>query len=562
MSSSDVAPNVPPQTGPASVSPEQAPARLNRSRLVGSLAGIMLSLLLAAMDQTIVSTALPRIVADLQGLEHYAWVVTSYLVASTAVTPVVGKVSDMYGRKPLFIIGIISFLVASVLCGLSQTMLQLVIFRGLQGIGAGILMASVFASIADLFPPRERGKWQGLVAAVFGLAGVVGPVAGGYITDYWTWRWIFYINIPLGLVALVVVILGLPRGGGHGRRAIDYLGVASLITTVVPFLLALSLGGRELPWTSPQVLGLFGVSAASLVVFLFVEARAPEPVVPLKLFRNSIFVVSIGATLLTSVGMYGSLIFVPLFVQAILGASPSEAGAVLVPMTLSIVLGSAISGQVISHWGRYRLIALGGIGVMAVGMFLLTGLTPGADLMTVVRDGVLVGFGLGVTMPLYVIAVQNAFPYQVLGQVTSALQFFRSVGATIGVAAMGALMVTGFQGELRSRLAGTAAAQLPPEQMARLTQPESLLSADALGQITRQIGAAAPGASELAGQLLDVVRGALASSLHTVFLVGFVCTILSFVITLFLRDVPLRRTHHEAVADTSGVRPGGDGRGH
>ena len=550
-----------PQTGPASASPEQVPARLTRSRLIGSLAGIMLSLLLAAMDQTIVSTALPRIVTDLQGLEHYAWVVTAYLVSSTAVTPVVGKVSDMYGRKPLFIIGIIAFLAASALCGLSQSMTQLIIFRGLQGIGAGILMASVFASIADLFPPRERGKWQGLVAAVFGLAGVVGPVAGGYITDYWTWRWIFYINIPLGLVALTVVILGLPRGGGHGRRTIDYLGVASLITTVVPFLLALSLGGRELPWSSPQVLGLFGVSVVSLVAFLFVENRAPEPIVPLRLFSNPIFVVSIGATFLTAVGMYGSLIFVPLFVQAILGASPSAAGEILVPMTLSIVTGSVISGQVISRWGRYKLIALSGIGIMAAGMFLLTRLTPGAAFMTVVWDGVLVGFGLGVTMPLYVIAVQNAFSYQVLGQVTAALQFFRSIGATVGVAAMGALMVTGFRGELQSRLAGTAAAQLPPEQIARLTQPEALLTSDALGQITQQIGASAPGASEMASQLLSVVRNALSSSLHTVFVAGFICTVLSFAITLFLREIPLRRSHHEVVTDTPGARQAGNGNG-
>ncbi|MDO8531443.1 MAG: MDR family MFS transporter [Dehalococcoidia bacterium] len=559
MSSVNAARKPLPQTGPASAPPEQTPARLPRSRLIISLAGIMLSLLLAAMDQTIVSTALPRIVADLQGLEHYAWVVTAYLVASTAVTPVVGKVSDMYGRKPLFIIGIISFLAASALCGLSQSMTQLIIFRGLQGIGAGILMASVFSSIADIFPPRERGKWQGLVAAVFGLAGVVGPAAGGYITDNLTWRWIFYVNIPLGLLALAVVVMGLPYVRGHGRKTIDYPGVAFLILTVVPFLLALSLGGRDLPWSSAQVLGLLGLSVVSFVALLRVESRAAEPIVPLGLFRNSIFVVSIGATLLTAMGMFGSLIFVPLYVQAILGGTPTQAGFILMPMTLSMVVGSVISGQLISRWGRYRLVALSGIAIMSLGMFLLTRLTPGVDFMTVTRDGVLVGFGLGITMPLYVIAVQNAFPHQVLGQVTASLQFFRSIGATVGVAVMGALMVTRFQGELQSRLAGVATARISPEQLARLAQPEALLTTDALGQLTQQIGAGAPGASELAGQLLAVVRNALASSLQDVFLAGFIVTLLSFAITLFLKEIPLRKTHHEAVQTAGDARPGGNG---
>ncbi|MBI4307189.1 MAG: MFS transporter [Chloroflexi bacterium] len=560
MSSSDTGQATLAQVPVAPHSPEPTMKGLKRPRLVASLAGILLSLLLAAMDQTIVSTALPRIVADLRGLEHYAWVVTAYLVASTAVAPVAGKLSDIYGRKPLFIIGIVLFLAASALCGISQTMAQLIVFRSLQGLGAGVIMASVFTAIADIFPPAERGKWQGLLGAVFGIASVVGPAAGGYLTESWSWRLVFYVNLPLGMVALAVVAAGLPHTQQHRRRPpIDYWGVALLVATVVPLLLALSLGGREFAWTSPPVLGLFAMFLASLGLFLLVEARVAEPIVPLTLFRNSIFTVSIGATFLTAMGMFGSLIFVPLYVQAILGGSPTEAGAVLTPMMLSNVVGSVVGGQAVARWGRYRIIALIGIAIMSLGMFLLTGLRPGVDSLTIVRDGVLVGFGLGITFPVYVIAVQNAFPYQVLGQVTASLQFFRSIGATVGVAVLGALMTTRFQGELRTGLPSVATGDLRADQIARLTNPDVLLTPNALDRLTQEIGASVPGASALAAQVYLAVRSALALALHDVFIVAFGVTLLCLGVTFFLREIPLRRTHHEApIASTDARRNGND----
>ena len=367
-----------------------------RSRIIVSVVGVLLAMSLAALDQTIVATALPRVVADLGGFGQFAWVFTAYMLASTTSIPIMGKLSDIYGRKWALAGGIVIFLVGSILCGISQDMLQLILFRGVQGLGAGAIIAISYAVVGDVFPPAQRGKWTGVVGAVMALAVISGPLVGGLVTDHLTWRWIFFINVPTGLLTLAVILGGMADvRDPHVSNRIDYRGLISLIACVVPLLLALTWAGTVYPWVSIQVIGLLVFSGVMAVIFLWAEGRAWEPLIPRELFTNSIFTIAVLVTFLTAIGMYAAIMLIPLFVQGVTGASATDAGFTLMPAMLSGVIGAIIAGQLISRTGRYKALAIAGAFLMALGAFLFTRLDAESTRTDAIWFMVIAAAGLG-----------------------------------------------------------------------------------------------------------------------------------------------------------------------
>jgi len=508
---------------------------LSRGRLILVTIGTMLALLLAALDQTIVGTAMPRIVADLNGLAYYTLVTTAYLVASTVMVPIAGKLGDLFGRKPFLLAGMIGFVLASALCGISQNMLQLIAFRGIQGIFGGILFATVFTVIGDLYPPAVRARVQGLFGAVFGLSSVLGPTVGGYLTDNLGWRWVFYVNVPVGILAVLTVASTMPFVRTKASwRDIDFAGAGLLTLGVAPLLTALTIT-RDHAWTSPQVLSLLGLAAVSLVLFFVVEERSEHPIVPFKLFRDRTFAVSVIAGSLTGFAMFGSIIFVPLIYQGVLGISATNSGQLLTPMMLGLVFASVISGQLMVRIRRYRFIGTAGIAVMLVGMWLLSQVTVSTSRLEVVRDIVIVGAGLGTTFPLYLNAVQSAVSREFLGVATSQIQFWRNMGGTIGTAVLGSLLVQRLDANIKTQLAGlpSAASSFVPKG----SSAQTLFDAS---KINAARAALPPQLTPLFDQVLHAIRVGLANSLHQLFLYGAAVLVLALIASVFLKDVPLR----------------------
>jgi EmrB/QacA subfamily drug resistance transporter len=410
-----------------------------------TLAGILVALLLAALDQTIVATAMPKILQDLNGLNLYSWVVTSYLLASTAMIPIYGKVSDLYGRKMVVLVGVIIFLAGSVLSGQSRSMTELIMFRALQGLGSAGIFSSAFTVIADIFPPAERGKYQGLFGAVFGISSVIGPWLGGFLTDSLSWRWVFYVNMPVGLIALLFVILQMPplKPKLERKVIIDWWGSATLLVGIIPILLALSTGGVEFPWASWQVLGLIGLGAAGIALFVWVETKAVEPILPFDLFRNKTYVLGNGAALLIAgVAFFGAVLFLPIYMVMVLGVSASAAGLTLMPLTLGMVVSSFVSGQIVSRLGKYKVVLLVGTVIVFVGYLLMRGLTIETTRAQVTWRMILLGIGIGPSLPIFTLAVQNAVNPKELGAATSSSQFFRQIGSTVGVAVFGTILAS------------------------------------------------------------------------------------------------------------------------
>ena len=516
---------------------------LPRRQVVLTMAAVMLAMFLSSLDSTIVGTAMPRITVDLGGFAHYTWVTTAYLVTSTTALPIVGKLTDMYGRRRIYIGGIVIFLLGSALSGLSQNMTQLIFFRAFQGIGAGVMMANAFIVVGDLFPPAERGKYIGLVTSVFGLAAVIGPLLGGFITDHLSWHWVFYVNIPIGIPAIAFFVLFFPKiRPAAVKQQLDYLGVATLVLAVVPLLLALSWGGSEYPWGSAQVIGTLVFATVMAVLFIRRELRAAEPFIPLELFRNPIVSISIVALFFTGFAMFAGTIFIPLFFQGVLGSSATNSGAFLTPMMLGLVAGSILSGQALSRMGgHYRIQGLLGLAIMALGAALLSRMTVNTSYGQAVFNIVLMGFGLGVTMPLFTIAVQNAVPYRVMGVATSSVQFFRAIGATLGLAILGSVMTNRFASELTSAVSSDVKQALAPGQLSALAHnPQALVSPEAQEQLQAQFSQTGSQGSGLFEQLLDALRHALSSALSEVFLITLAVIVVAWLTVIFLKEIPLR----------------------
>ncbi len=513
-----------------------------RTRVV-VMVGTLLGLFTAAMDMTIVSTSLPRIVASLGGLGLFPWVFTSFMITSTTAIPIVGKLTDLFGRKPFYIAGVAILLLGSVLSGSSQTMEQLIAFRAVQGLGAGMIMGIAFAIVGDVFPPAERGKWSGLMAGVFASASVLGPLIGGTLTDHVHWRWVFYINLPLGSVALLVLIFGMPTLRPLTRPRLDYMGIVLLAATVVPALLALSWAGSRYDWASPEIIGMFTWSAVALAMFIYTELHTEEPLIPMGLFRNRIFAVSAVVTFMTGIAMFGALSYIPLFVQGVIGASATNSGLVIMPMMIAMAISSAITGQIMSRLGRYRLLGVSGLAIMAAGMYLLAQMDVNATNFIARRNMVVMGIGLGMSLPLFMLAVQNAVPHRVMGIATSTMQFLRSVGGTMGVAVMGSLINSTLSSELAANMPPQVTESAPPALVEQIRNPQFLLSPEQLSAVRGAFEQLGPQGTQLFEASIVAVRTSLATAIGDAFWVAVIVMAASVLVGAFLKEVPLRGAH-------------------
>ncbi|MEU1588831.1 MDR family MFS transporter [Micromonospora sp. NPDC005710] len=502
---------------------------LNRQQIRLLMFGLMTGMLLAALDQTIVGTALPTIVGELGGINHYSWVVTAYLLASTASTPLYGKMADLYGRRPVFLFSIGTFLVGSLLAGLSQNMTQLIITRGIQGLGAGGLLTLAFTIISDVVSPRERGRYQGLFGAVFGISSVAGPLVGGYFAET-DWRWIFYINVPLAILA-IVVCYHVMRLIPFERRdhSIDWLGAGLLVAGVSALLLALSWGGNEYAWGSAVIITLFAVGAVLGVLFVLQEARVAEPILPLRLFRSATFALANSALLVIGLVMFGSIIFIPLYLQIVKGASPTRSGLLMLPMMAGIIITSILTGRAMTRIGRYKWFPVAGSVTLLVGMFLFTQLEVATSLWVAFGFMVVIGVGLGLCMQSLILAVQNAVSVRDLGAGTSSATFFRSLGGSFGVAILGTVLSSRLTSGLADRLPG-AIAQLPPQERAAVA---------ASGGTNISINDPAT-ILALPGPVRAAIQGAFVDALDMVFLTAGLIAIVAVVVTLTLPNTQLR----------------------
>ena len=437
-------------------------------RILAIYAGLMVTLLLAALDQTIVATALPRIVGDLGGITQYSWVFTAYMLTSTVTVPLYGKLGDAYGRKYLFLFAIVVFLLGSALCGAATTMTQLVLFRALQGIGAGGLFPLSLAVIGNIVPPRDRGRWQGLIGAVFAASSIIGPAVGGFIVDNASWRWVFLVNLPVGGLALAVISVTMPRRARRTQHSIDWLGAAVLSGGTGTLLLGLVWGGRQYSWTSVHVVGALVAAAVLIVAFAFVERRAREPILPFEILRNPIVAGSVACMALVGMAMFGTISYVPLFVQGVIGTSATSSGVVLTPLMLGAVTTSLLTGQLISRTGRYRWNAILGPVVLTVGMLLLWRMDTSTTNGQAARNMVVAGIGIGSMMQVFVLSVQNAVPRAHIGSATALTQFGRQMGATLGVTIMGVVVNNGLPASVRSGGEGAIVHRLPPAGRAGL----------------------------------------------------------------------------------------------
>lgn len=491
---------------------------LGHRQILTVLGALMLGMLLAALDQTIVSTALPTIVGDLGGLNHLSWVVTSYLLASTISTPLYGKVGDLYGRKPLFQFAIVVFVVGSMLAGTSQNMAELIGFRALQGLGAGGLMVSAQAIIGDVVPPRERGKYQGMMGGIFALSSIAGPLLGGFLTDNASWRWIFYINVPLGVVALVVTAAALPSMARRVSHRIDWLGAGLLAAGTSAIILLTTWGGTQYDWVSAPIIALALGGAAALGAFFLVERRVAEPIIPPRLFRNSVFNVASAVGFVIGFAMFGAIVFLPLFLQLVDGASATSSGLNLLPLMVGLLSASIGSGLVISKVGRYKVFPIAGTALAAIAMLLLSTLDPHTPRLLLSLYMVVLGAGLGMVMQVLVLVVQNAADRRDLGVATSSATFLRSIGSSFGVAIFGAIFSNQLAANLRLRL--------PASALGGKLNPSSLQGSPAALQ-------------KLPPAIHSALVTAVSDSLHVVFLTAVPILVVAFFITLFLREIPL-----------------------
>ncbi len=510
---------------------EHAISKEEHRRILVILGALMLGMFLAALDQTIVATALPTIAGDLHGLNHLSWVVTAYLITSTITMPLWGKFGDLYGRKNFFQISILIFLAGSMLSGLSQNMLELIAFRAIQGAGAGGLMVGSQAIIGDVIPPRQRGRYMGYFGAVFGLSSILGPLAGGWFTQHVSWRWIFYINVPIGAVALAAIAVVLHVPVRRIRHRIDWWGTALLSGGVVGLILVTTWGGFQYAWGSTTIVGLAAASVVLLVLFCFVETRAAEPIIPLGLFRNRTFNVASGVGFVVGFVMFGSIVYLPLYLQIVHGASPTLSGLELLPMVTGMLLTFVVSGQLVSRTGRYKIFPVSGLAVMAIGLALLSVLGAHSSYLDAATYMFVVGLGMGLVMQVLVVAVQNAVPHSQLGTATATTTFFRTIGGAFGVAILGAV----FNTQLLNRLRATA----PPALL-------KLIGGGNISENPAQI-------SRLPAADRTLIINAFSHTLQVVFVVSVPIAIGAFVLSWFLKEIPLRAKAYGAEGVAEGT---------
>jgi len=506
------------------------------------MGGAMLAMFLSSMEQTVVSTALPRIVSELNGLNLIAWVVTAFMLTSVTTVPVAGRLSDIYGRKPLLLVGLVVFLTGSALSGFAQDMTQLVLFRGLQGFGAGALMSNTMAISGDLFPPSERGKYMGLFAGIFGISAIIGPTLGGFLTDQLSWRWVFWINLPLGVFSVFAILFFMPWIRPSKRKVrIDYLGVVTLAWALVPGLLALALVGDDATWNDPHILLMFAASVVGLGAFIFNESRAAEPIVPLELFKNRTFTTAAITMVGMGVGVFGVIFFIPLFVQGVIGKTATESGSILTPQMLAVVVMAAVSGQVMSRTGRYKFMAVGGSVILLVAIISMTQLNVNSSLGDVVWRQILFGLGMGSIFPVLMLAVQNALPQRYLGTVSSSNQFFQQVGGLVGITVFGTL--------LNNHVASAVSEKLPPE-LAAVANPQQLVDPRQREAIIDRLG------MDTFLQVADVTRNALADAITGNFVIAAAVAGIIVLAMLTLRELKLRGADDlEGATELRGPRP-------
>ncbi len=512
---------------------------LSRTQTMLILSALMASLFLSALDSTVVGTAMKTIVNDLHGMQYFAWPFTIYMLCSTIIIPISGGIADIYGRKPIFLIGIIIFIVGSLFCGMSQSMMQLILFRGVQGIGGGVLSTCVFTIVADLFPPQLRGKYIGIVTSVYALSSILGPLLGGLITDYLDWNWIFFINVPIGIIALVLVVLFMPNFKDEGEKMdVDYPGALFIILALVPMLLAFSYAGNNNSWGSVQVIGMLAFSVVMFVIFVIIESRSKNPMIPMSFFKDrGIWVALIVAFLSTAI-MFAAIMYIPYFIQGVLGTSATTSGAVTLPMTIGIMITSNLVGLFAKNKGlsSYRLLTITSFIMMVVGCGLLSTMNAGIPYVNVVIFMVVLGLGIGIVMPLTTTNCQNAAPVEQLGSVTGVNMFFRSIGSTIGSAIFGTIMTS----SMNSGFSRLDLSNVPSDIQESLKNPQVITDSGTISQLLKQVPA---DNLSYVTEAVSRAKDVLSSAVHDVFIFCMIVAIAGIVISFFFKDAPMRIRH-------------------
>jgi EmrB/QacA subfamily drug resistance transporter len=506
-------------------------------------ATVLGAVFMSTLDVTIVATALPDIIAALGGFQQYAFVATAYLIGSVVAIPITGKMIDIYGRKWFYIGGLAIFVIGSLLSGLSRSMVELIIFRSIQGVGAGVMIANAFTVIGDMYPPSERGKYQSYISIIFGVSSIIGPLVGGFLTDYVGWEWIFYINVPIGIVIIVLFMRFLPLiRHRREKERIDYPGIALLILAIVPLLMALSWGGGQYPWLSPEIIGMLCFSVVMGVVLYFIDRNNPDAIMPFSLFRNQIVSISIVVTFLLGFAMYAGIIFVPLWFQGVQGESATASGSYLTPMMLGLVAGAFFSGQALTRLGgHYRLQGIIGIVILAVGMWLLTRLQVDTTYILSVIYMVTAGIGLGITFPLYSTAIQNVIPLNKMGVAISSVPFWRFMGGALGLAILGSVVTNTFAANFLAQLPASIKNAIPASELNSLIHNPHGLIAGGHSQISSSFPMDIP--SQISTQILDALRYSLNYAITHALFISLIVVVITLVIHIFIRQIPLRRTH-------------------
>ena len=503
------------------------------------LIGLVIAMLFAALDGTIVGTAMPRIVGDLGGLSLMTWLTTAYMLTSTTVVPIAGKLADLLGRRNVYITGLIIFMVGSALCGMANGMTELIIFRGIQGLGGGIMMPMAMIIIGDMFTGKERAKWQGIFGALYGLASVIGPQVGGWIVDAVNWRWVFYINLPVGILATIFIAMGLKGHKQTGPIKIDIAGIFTMILGVVTLLLALTFGGKDYAWDSWQIIGLFALAIIGIVSFIIVETKAEEPILPMHFFKNRTFTLLNAIGFFMSIGMFGAIMFVPFFMQGIVGVSAAESGTIMTPMMITMIVMSIIGGQLVLKVGVKPQIITGML-IMAGGFWLLTTMDMHTSKLLATSYMMVIGLGMGLVMPTLTLALQESFPKKDLGVVTSSSQFFRQIGGTFGITILGSIMNNTSGTTLTNKLVPVLDT-FPQEAGQMVTKFKDMIHTDPQGLYSMLFSPEAlkqmPEA--FSNSIVPILKNSLVDSLHTVFLTGLVFIVVGAVFTIFLQKIKL-----------------------